>query len=59
LHCQSGVHPRCRVCREIDDTPMIVLSLFIVLAWTPFWPQRMKRFVFDHDFGCDERFATF
>ena len=27
--------PRCRACREIDDTPVIVLYLFIVLAWTP------------------------
>jgi hypothetical protein len=53
------VHPRCRVCREIDDTSVAVLYLFMALAWTPFWPQRMRRFVFEHDFGCDERFATF
>ena len=55
----SGVHPRCRVCREINDTPVALLYLFMAFAWTPFWPQRMRRFVFEHDFGCDERFATF
>ena len=53
------MHPRCSVCREIEDTPLVVLYAFIVLAWTPFWPRRMKRFVFDHDFGCAERFAAY
>ncbi len=47
------------MCREIETTPVAVLLLYIVLAWTPFWTRRMLRFVSEHDFGCEERFAVY
>ncbi|HEU5321461.1 MAG TPA: hypothetical protein VFX28_11700, partial [Methylomirabilota bacterium] len=59
LHASGAVHPACHVCREIERAPMALLYLYIVLAWTPFRPQRMQRFLDGHDFGCDERFAAY
>jgi hypothetical protein len=53
------MHPRCKVCQEIDRTPVLLLYIYIALAWTPFQPRRMRRFLFEHDFGCDERFSVF
>jgi len=49
--------PACSVCREIEAAPTALLWLYIVLAWTPLRPRRMRRFLFEHDFGCEERFA--
>jgi hypothetical protein len=56
LQYRPGMHPGCRVCREIEAAPLRVLYLYMVLVWTPFSTRRMTRFLFDHDFGCDERF---
>lgn len=53
----EGVSPQCRVCQELEGVPTALLLFYIALAWTPFRPRRMTRFLFEHDFGCDERFA--
>ncbi len=48
----------CGVCREIAKASPWVLYLYMVLAWTPWWPPRMRRFLWGHDFGCAERFSV-
>jgi len=50
------MHVRCGVCREIEAAPLPLLYLYILLVWTPFATGRMTRFLFEHDFGCDERY---